>query len=91
MEILGVLLIVIFVVAFLKLFFVFLNTGIFLLALPFKIILALLSLFAVFVVLLPLGIVGAVAGLLVAPLLIIVLLLPVILIIYGIFLLINRS
>jgi len=91
MEILSLLLILAFVVVFLKIFSVLLNTGIFLLTLPIKILAVFLSTFIVLVVLLPLGIIGAIAGLLVAPFLLLTILVPVILIIYGIFLLINKS
>ena len=91
MEILSVLFIVIFVVIFLKLFSVLLHTGVFLLTLPIKILSVLFSLFVVLVVLVPLGVVGVVAGLLAAPLFLAAFLLPVFLIVYGIYLLINRS
>lgn len=91
MEILSLLLILAFVVVFLKIFSVLLNTGIFLLTLPIKILAVFLSTFIVLVVLLPLGIIGAIAGLLVAPFLLLTILVPVILIIFGIFLLINKS
>jgi len=90
MEILSVLFIAMFVVVFLKLFSILLHTGIFLLALPFKILSVFLSLFVVLAILLPLGIVGAVAGLLLAPLVILAFLLPVFMIFYGIYILINR-
>jgi hypothetical protein len=91
MEILSVLLIVAFLLIFLKIFSLLLNTGIFLLTLPIKILGALLSFFVVLVILLPLGIIGAIAGFLAVPFMIIVILLPVFLIGYGIFHLINRS
>ena len=91
MEILSLLLIIAFVIVFLKIFSVLLNTGIFLLTLPIKILAVFLSFFIVLVFLLPLGIIGAVAGLLVAPFLLLTILVPVVLIAYGIFLLIKKS
>ena len=91
MEVLSVLLIAVFVVIFLKLFSILLHTGVFLLTLPIKILSVLLSLFVVLIVLVPVGIVGALAGLLAVPLIVVVLLLPFFLILYGIYLLINRS
>jgi len=91
MEILSILLVILLIVIFLKLFSVLLHTGFFLLTLPIKILSVVLSVFVVLAVLLPLGIIGAVAGLLAVPLIILAFLLPVFLILYGIYLLINRS
>ena len=87
MEILTILLIIFFAVLFLKLFSLLFQTGIFLILLPFKILAVLLSGLLVGLVLVPLGIVGALAGLVIAPLALLVVFLPVILIIWGIYLL----
>jgi hypothetical protein len=91
MEVLSVLFIVIFVIIFMKLFALLLNTGLFLLTLPIKILSVLLSLFVVLVVLVPLGIIGAVAAILATPLLLIAILLPIVLIFYGLYHLIRNS
>ena len=91
MEILSVLLIILFAVLFLKVFSFLLHTGIFILTLPIKILSVVLATVVVFALLLPLGVVGVLAGLLVTPLVLLVILLPFFLIIYGIYLLVNRS
>ena len=74
----------------LKLLALILHTGVFLLTLPFKLLAAVLSVIVVFAVLIPLGVVGAIAGILIAPLALLVILLPFILIGLGIYLIANR-
>jgi hypothetical protein len=89
MEILAILLIIVFAVLFLKIFALIFQTGIFLVMLPFKILAIVLSGLFVFFILIPLGMVGAIVGLLLAPLALIVFFLPVVLIIFGIYLLVK--
>lgn len=89
MEILAILLIIVFALLFLKIFALLFQTGIFLVMLPFKILAIVLSGLFVFLILIPLGIVGAIVGLLLAPLALIVFFLPVVLIIWGIYLLVK--
>ena len=91
MEIVSILFIILFAVLFLKAVSFILHTGIFILTLPIKIFSVVLATVVVFAVLLPLGVVGVIAGLLVTPLVLLVILLPFFLIIYGIYLLVNRS
>jgi len=90
MEILAILFIFIFAVIFLKFFAVLFHTGMFLILLPFKILAFVLSTLLVIFVLLPLGIVGAITSLLLAPLALAFVFMPLILIIWGIFLLLKE-
>lgn len=91
MELFSVLVMLLAALLFLKVLSVLFNTGIFILILPLKILAVLFSVFVVFLIAVPLGLIGTVAGLLAAPLVLFFILLPVILILVGIFLLIRRS
>jgi hypothetical protein len=90
MELLTLLFIVFLAALFLKILSIIFHTGVFLLVLPLKILAVLFATIVVFVVLAPLGILGAIAGLMVAPIVLFVFLFPVILIGIGIYFLINR-
>jgi hypothetical protein len=90
MEIIAVLLIVCFIYLFLKLFAFIFNAGIFLITLPFVIIATLLSVIVVMFVMIPLGIVAALAGLVLAPFAILGPIFPIALILLGTILLLRR-
>lgn len=91
MELFSILVILLGALLFLKVLSIVFNTGIFILMLPIKILAVLLSVFVVLLIALPLGIIGAVAGLLAVPLMAFFILLPVIMIFVGIFFLLKRS
>ena len=88
MEIIALLLIVIFSIVILK---VFVHVGIFMITLPFKILSIVLSTLIVVLILIPLGIVGALAALIAIPFAILILLIPVALILWGVYLLGKSS
>ncbi|TFG95102.1 MAG: hypothetical protein E4H13_13860 [Calditrichales bacterium] len=91
MEIIALLFIIFFAVIFIKILALLFQTSIFILALPFKILGVVLSAIFVLVLLVPLGIIGAIAGLLVAPLVLLFALAPIVLILLGLYLLIKNS
>ncbi len=91
MEIVSLLLIVFFAYIFLKLFGAFFHAGIWLLALPFKILAVALSIVVTLVVLVPLGFAGALLSLIAIPAALFVLLLPLLLIVGGLWLLFRQS
>ena len=88
MELIGLVLIIVFSIIFLK---IFVNLGIFLITLPIKILAVLFSTLLVVFVLVPLGIVGGIAALIVAPFAILIPILPVALILFGLYLLFRPS
>jgi hypothetical protein len=90
MEIITVLFIVLFALIFFKIFGLLFHTGMFLILLPLKILAVLFSALLVIFILIPLGIVGAIAGVFLAPFALLVVFLPVILIIWGIYLLVKN-
>ena len=91
MEIISILLIIGLAFVFLKALALMLHVGIWMLALPFKILAVLLSAFVVVFVFIPVGLVGALAGLILLPFALIVPLLPFILIAAGVIWLLRRS
>lgn len=90
MEIITLLLIVFIAYIILKLFAAFFHAGIWLLALPFKLLAVVLSSLFVVFVLVPLGVVGALLSLLAVPVALSVLLLPFLLIGLGLWLLLRQ-
>lgn len=90
MEIIGILLVVLVGVMFLKLFAVFFQVGIFVLTLPLKILAFALSGLLVFFVFIPLGLVAGIVGLIVVPFALLTPLLPLVLIGLGIWALARR-
>ena len=90
MEILALLLVFCFIYLFLKLFAFIFNAGVFLITLPFAILATLLSVIVVVAVMVPLGIVGALAGIVLVPFAFLGPVLPVVLIILGAVVLLRR-
>lgn len=84
MELIGLLLIILLTVIILK---VLLNIGIFVITLPIKILAFVISTLILVFVLVPIGLVGGLAALIVAPIAILVPLFPLILLGFGIYLL----
>jgi len=91
LEIIGVLLIVLIVVAFFKILGVVFHAGVWVLALPFKILGVLIGALVLFAVLIPLGVVGVLASVIMIPLALIVALLPFILVGAGLWLLLRNN
>ena len=91
MEIIGVLIVVLIIIAFLKLLGVIFHAGVWVIALPFKIIGAVLGLLVMVVILVPLGIFGALASIIMIPIAIIIPLAPFILVGLGIWLLVKKN
>ena len=88
MELIGLLFIVFLVVIALKVFF---NVAIFAITLPFKLLGLLLAGLFCMVFIIPFGIFAGLLGLLLAPLIILVKLAPLLLIVFGIYLLVKHS
>ena len=89
MEIIAVLLIILFSFIILKILAFFLHAGVFMLTFPFKILGIILSVLLVGLILVPLGLAGALISL--VPLGLLVLLSPLILVAIGIILLLKNS
>jgi len=90
MELVAILVIVVFALILFKIFGLLFHTGMFLILLPLKILAIVFSALVVVFILIPLGIVGAIAGVLLAPFALLAIFLPVILIIWGIYLLVRN-
>lgn len=90
MEIITLLLIVFIAYVVLKLFAAFFHVGIWLLALPFKLLAVVLSSLFVIFVFIPLGVVGALLSLIALPVALLVFLLPFLLIAAGLWLLLRQ-
>jgi hypothetical protein len=90
MEILAVFLIFCFIYIFLKLFAFIFNAGVFLITLPFIIMASVLSVIFVVIIMVPLGIVGALAGMLMIPFAFLGPVLPIVLIFLGAIFLLRR-
>ena len=91
MEIIGVLIVVLIIIAFLKLLGVIFHAGVWVIALPFKIIGAVLGLLVMVVILVPLGIFGALASIIMIPIALIIPLAPFIVVGLGIWLLVKKN
>ena len=88
MELIALLLIILFSIIILK---VFVHIGVFMITLPFKIISVVLSTLIVLLVLIPLGIVGGIAALIAIPIAVVIPLIPIALILWGVYLLGKSS
>ncbi|MBN1406531.1 MAG: hypothetical protein JW956_02005 [Calditrichaceae bacterium] len=91
MEIIGILIAVVIIVAFIKFLGLLLHAGIWVIALPFKIIFAVIGTIIMVAILIPLGILGAIASIVVIPMTLIVPLTPFLLIGLGLWLLIRKN
>lgn len=91
MELLGLFVLFLFILIALKILAAILNITIFAIALPFKILGIFLACLFFCIFAIPLGIFAGLAGLLLAPFLILVQFLPVFLIIFGIYLLVKNA
>ena len=91
MEILGILLIVIIVVAFLKFLGLIFHAGLWAIALPFKIIGALLVTLITIAVFIPLGILGALASIIMIPFALTIPLVPFLLVGLGVWLIVRKN
>lgn len=90
MEIISILLIVLLGIFFLKLFALFFQAGIWVIALPFKILAFLISTVVIVAVLIPLGIVAGLLSIIVLPLALIGPLLPFLLLGLGLWLFLKK-
>jgi hypothetical protein len=88
MELIALVLIVIFSIVILK---IFVHVGIFVITLPFKILSIVLSTLIVLLIMIPLGIVGGLAALVAIPFAILIPLIPIVLILWGVYLLGKSS
>ncbi|MEJ2055169.1 MAG: hypothetical protein P8X42_14735 [Calditrichaceae bacterium] len=91
MEILGILLIALIILAFLKMIGLIFHIGLWAIALPFKIVGILIGSVIMVAILIPLGVLGALASLLMIPLAILIPLAPFILVGLGIWLLVRKN
>ena len=91
MEVIAVLLIILFSIIFLKILALLFHVGIFMLTLPFKLLAVLLSVLFVVFVLIPIGLVGGLVGLILLPLTILIPILPLALILVGLYFLLKKS
>ena len=90
MNLIGVLLIILLTVVFLKILGLIFHAGIFVLALPFKILAVLLSALVFGLVLVPLGIVAGLASLIALPVVIAAPFLPILVLGGGLYLLFRN-
>ena len=91
MEVIAVLLIILFSIIFLKILALMFHVGIFMLTLPFKLLAVLVSVLLVVFVLIPIGVVGGLVGLILLPLTILIPILPLALILMGLYFLLKKS
>ena len=91
MEIIGIIIAVLIIIAFLKLLSIIFHAGVWVIALPFKIIGAVIGALVMLVVLIPLGIFGLLASVIMIPIALIIPLIPFILIGFGIWLLVKKN
>ena len=91
MEIISIALILLIAYIILKLFGALFHSGIWLLALPFKLLAIVIASLLVVFVLVPLGVVGALLSLLAVPIVLVALLLPFLLIGLGLWLLSRQQ
>jgi len=91
MEIIGILLIVLIVIGLFKILGLFFHVGIWMIALPFKILGLVIASVVLVAVLIPLGILGALASIIVAPLALLIPLLPFLLVGAGIWLILRHN
>lgn len=91
MEIIVILLAVILILAFLKFLGLIFHAGVWIIALPFKIIGLLIASVVMIAVFIPLGVLGAIASIVMIPVVIIIPLAPFIIIALGIWLLVKRN
>ncbi len=88
MEAIAILLVILFSIIILK---ACVHLGIFMITLPFKIFAVLISILLVVLIMVPLGIVGGIAAIIAVPFAIIMPLLPILLILWGVYLLGRMS
>ena len=91
MEIIGILIAVLIIIAFLKLIGLLFHAGIWVIALPFKILFAVIGAIITVAILVPLGVFGAIASIILIPLALIIPLAPFIIIGLGIWLLVRKN
>ena len=91
MEIIGVILAVLIIVAFLKLICIIFHAGVWVIALPFKIIVAVIGSLIMLAIFIPLGVLGILASVIMIPIAIIIPLTPFILVGLGIWLLVKKN
>ena len=91
MEIIGILIGVLIIIVFLKMLGFLFHAGIWAITLPFKIIGAIIGAIITVAILIPLGIFGAIASIIVIPFALIIPLAPFLLVGLGIWLLVRRN
>lgn len=91
MEIIGILIAVLIIIAFLKLIGLLFHAGVWVIALPFKILFGVIGAIIMIAVLIPLGVIGAIASIIVIPFALLVPLAPFLLIGLGVWLLVRKN
>lgn len=91
MEIIGILIAVIIILAFVKLLGLLFHAGVWVIALPFKILFAVIGAIITLAILVPLGVFGALASIIVIPLALLIPLAPFLLIGFGVWLLVRKN
>jgi len=91
MEIIGIIIAVLIIIVFLKLLGILFHAGVWVIALPFKIIGAVIGVIITLIVLVPLGVFGALASIIIIPFALIIPLAPFLLVGLGIWLLVRKN
>ena len=91
MELIAILFLVICAVLFLKLLAFFVQAGVFIITVPLKIIGFIVSMLLLFFVLIPAGVLSALASLVFVPITLLIILSPLLLIIFLLVLVLRRS
>jgi len=91
MEIIGIILVALIIIAFIKLIGIIFHASVWAIALPFKIIGAVIGSLIMIAILIPLGIFGVLASIVIIPFAIIIPLAPFLLVGLGIWLLVRKN
>lgn len=91
MEIIGILIVVLIIIAFLKFLGIIFHAGVWAIALPFKIIGAVIGSLIMLFIFIPFGILGVLASVIMIPIALIIPLAPFILVGLGIWLLVRKN
>ncbi|MEJ2544037.1 MAG: hypothetical protein P8Y99_08210 [Calditrichaceae bacterium] len=91
MEIIGILIAVVIIIAFVKLLGILFHAGVWVIALPFKILFAVIGAIISVAIFVPLGVFGVLASIIVIPLALIIPLAPFLIIGLGIWLLVRKN
>jgi hypothetical protein len=91
MEIIGIIIAVVIIIAFVKLLGILFHAGVWVIALPFKILFAVIGAIISVAIFVPLGVFGVLASIIVIPLALIIPLAPFLIIGLGIWLLVRKN